>query len=133
MKKRNTRKGFTLIELIVVIAILAILAAVAVPSFIGITDRANTQVEVTTAQMYASAINIHNNFNPDSKIADAAVGTLKEVGVGDEGGLDNLAHDLMPTSDYNNEGAEKALDTKILARIAVVDGVASVVNKAKIG
>ncbi|MDD2393840.1 MAG: prepilin-type N-terminal cleavage/methylation domain-containing protein [Eubacteriales bacterium] len=126
MKKRNTRKGFTLIELIVVIAILAILAAVAVPSFIGITDRANTQVEVTTAQMYASAINIHNNFNPDSKIADAAVGDLDEDAIADLG-------DLMPTSDYKNVGEDTALDTKILARIAVVDGIASVDNKEKIG
>ena len=125
MKKRNTRKGFTLIELIVVIAILAILAAVAVPSFIGITDRANTQVEVTTAQMYASAINIHNNFNPDSKIANAAVGTLKEDAIA---GLGNL----MPTSDYKNEEDDKALDTKILARIEVVNGIASVANKEKI-
>ena len=126
MKKRNTRKGFTLIELIVVIAILAILAAVAVPSFIGITDRANTQVEVTTAQMYASAINIHNNFNPDSKIADAAVGDLDEDAIAGLG-------DLMPTSDYKNEEEDTALDTKILARIEVVDGIASVANKNKIG
>jgi prepilin-type N-terminal cleavage/methylation domain-containing protein len=122
MKKRNTRKGFTLIELIVVIAILAILAAVAVPSFIGITDRANTQVEVTTAQMYASAINIHNNFNPDSKIDSAAVETLK----GDA--LAAALGALMPTSDYE----DTALDTKILARIEVVNGIASVANKEKI-
>ncbi|MFA7205337.1 MAG: prepilin-type N-terminal cleavage/methylation domain-containing protein [Saccharofermentanales bacterium] len=123
MKKRNTRKGFTLIELIVVIAILAILAAVAVPSFIGITDRANTQVEVTTAQMYASAINIHNNLNPDpdSKIDDADLGDLDEVAIA---GLGNL----MPTSDYKGT----ALDTKILARIEVVNGIASVANKEKI-
>lgn len=127
MKKRNTRKGFTLIELIVVIAILAILAAVAVPSFIGITDRANTQVEVTTAQMYASAINIHNNLHPDNKIPDADEGELNEDAIED------FLVGLMPTSDYNNEGEDKALDDKILARIAVVGGVASVVKKDKIG
>jgi len=42
MKLRNTRKGFTLIELMIVVAILAILAVVAVPAFIKYMRRAKT-------------------------------------------------------------------------------------------
>ena len=38
--KRNTSKGFTLIELIMVIVILGILAAVAVPKFFSFQDKA---------------------------------------------------------------------------------------------
>ena len=39
MKKMN-RKGFTIVELVIVIAVIAILAAVLIPTFSGITTRA---------------------------------------------------------------------------------------------
>ena len=38
--RKNSKKGFTLVELVVVIAIIAILAAVSVAGYFGITDRA---------------------------------------------------------------------------------------------
>ena len=41
MKKKLNRKGFTLVELIVVIAILAILAGVAIPVYSGYIKKAN--------------------------------------------------------------------------------------------
>ena len=40
MKKMN-KKGFTIVELVIVIAVIAILAAVMIPTFSGIVDRAN--------------------------------------------------------------------------------------------
>ena len=40
LKKINNRKGFTLVELVVVISILGILAAIAVPKFTGSTQKA---------------------------------------------------------------------------------------------
>lgn len=62
------KRGFTLIELIVVIAILAILAAIAIPSFIGITDNADAQVDLANAKNLATAINAYNSLNPDAKL-----------------------------------------------------------------
>lgn len=41
--KRNSRKGFTLVELLVVLVILAILAAAIIPSMMGFIDRAKQE------------------------------------------------------------------------------------------
>ena len=39
--KRNNKKGFTIVELVIVIAVIAILAAVLIPTFSGIVKKAN--------------------------------------------------------------------------------------------
>jgi len=42
-QKRNSKAGFTLIEIIAVLVILAVLAAVAIPRYINLIDEARTQ------------------------------------------------------------------------------------------
>ena len=41
MKKRNAKKGFTIVELVIVIAVIAILAAVLIPTFSNVVEKAN--------------------------------------------------------------------------------------------
>ena len=46
MIKRNNKKGFTIVELVIVIAVIAILAAVLIPTFSGIIKKANLSADI---------------------------------------------------------------------------------------
>lgn len=59
LKNKNLKKkGFTLIELVIVIAIIGILAAVLVPQYTGFTDRANNVQALTDAKQIATAYDV---------------------------------------------------------------------------
>ena len=49
MKKMN-KKGFTIVELVIVIAVIAILSAVLIPTFSGVIDEANNTAAVANAK-----------------------------------------------------------------------------------
>ena len=56
---RNTnKKGFTIVELVIVVAVIAILAAVLIPTFTGIIARANLSADQQTIRN----INIGRNI-----------------------------------------------------------------------
>ena len=49
MKNRKAKKGFTIIELVIVIAVIGILAAVLIPTFSGVIDNANKSAAQSNA------------------------------------------------------------------------------------
>ena len=57
MKKNNKKKGFTLVELLVVIAILAILASVSVVGYLSFTNKAKQSKCETEALQVREVIN----------------------------------------------------------------------------
>lgn len=56
----KNRRGFTLIELIVVIAILLVLVTIAVPKFMGQTKKATTAKHIANAKTLENAVGIYN-------------------------------------------------------------------------
>lgn len=57
MKIRRIKKGFTLVELVVVIAVIAILSAVSVGAYFGITDSANHSRAEAEAKAFWTEVN----------------------------------------------------------------------------
>jgi len=54
-KGNRKRKGFTLIELVVVVAILAILLAIAIPAYAGYRERAQEKADEASIRMLENA------------------------------------------------------------------------------
>lgn len=78
---KNKKKGFTLVELIVVLAILAILAAMLVPALTGYIDKANEKKVVAAARQYEIAA--------QTVVSDAyaANDVITKIEVGASGGV----------------------------------------------
>ena len=77
---RQNRKGFTLIEILIVVIILGILAAIVIPQFTNASKEAKQSSLVTQVQSMRSQIALfklqHNDFLPGANPLVGSMGTL---------------------------------------------------------
>ena len=99
---KQSKKGFTLVELVVVIAILAILAAIAIPAVVNIINSANT----SSAQTNAASI--------DQACKDYYAGIIS--GTVNKGNTSNTDNGILP------EKSAAATLKKSSAKVATIGG-----------
>ena len=63
--KKNLKKGFTIVELVIVIAVIAILSAVLIPTFTGIVDNAKKTTALTDVQAIYKEIVLNEGVESD--------------------------------------------------------------------
>lgn len=75
--RRRERKGFTLVEVLIVVVILGILAATVLPQFTSATKDAKESAVVQDLQMLRQQINMYK-FQHDGKLPGTATGVTFE-------------------------------------------------------
>ena len=77
MINRNNKKGFTIVELVIVIAVIAILAAVLIPTFAGIINKANQSADISALTQMNKILATYVDGSVKN-VADAVVALDKE-------------------------------------------------------
>ena len=115
-KSLNNRKGFTLVELLVVVAIIGVLAAIAIPKFASATEAANGAKMMADLRTIDSAISIAIAKN--ETVAAAAVTTAANPKVA--GYLSAIP--VSPGTDKKFTGPKHAASTAVPAAGYVIIG-----------
>lgn len=95
---KSSKKGFTLVELVIVIAILAILAAIAIPTVMNVIERANQSSDAANAKTMESALKTQAALDAPTNTLDADANgavSVQEAAtyIKGEGGIDAAATD----------------------------------------
>lgn len=128
MKKfsKKLKKGFTLVELVVVIAIIAILSAASVATYFGVTTSARKSTSKSNAQQVAQLIYVEALSElDDSPINFGTAGLVLTYEVGSENG--KFADDVKFLTSYlHDNGIEIDGTKKILTETEATPTVKTV-------
>ena len=94
-KQNKKKKGFTLIELIIVIAIIAILAAIAIPNFLSIQRKSKVKADVASAK---NIYDVTSALVADNKITSDCAYVLDPSVAEDNRDIVEKAMQTIPTS-----------------------------------
>ena len=88
------KRGFTIMELVIVIAVIAVLAAVLIPTFANLTQRANESADTQTVK------NLNTILSSEEVLGNKAENMTEAIEIASSGGYNVTA--LTPTSDGND-------------------------------
>ena len=104
INKLRSKKGFTLIELIVVLAVLAIIMAIAVPRFVGVQEEAKVESDRATL---ANIVKISEFYLVKGEMEKGVVGTPRTYTSDELGGI--IGEDFPNGIEFQSEGNEDAV------------------------
>ncbi|MGB7606076.1 MAG: prepilin-type N-terminal cleavage/methylation domain-containing protein [Lutisporaceae bacterium] len=99
----NNRKGFTLIELVIVIAIIGILAAVAIPRFMDVQTDAKAKADLATIQTINNAIEFYCAKENEDSFVGATDGAATPITIADGTTVANVIL-VLQANDYLKSG-----------------------------
>ena len=103
MIKRNNKKGFTIVELVIVIAVIAILAAVLIPTFAGIINKAQQSSDIQAVRQMNTALTaafaVEKPANGDM---NAVIDALSENGFNSKKALVPVSKDYQFVWSWSN-------------------------------
>jgi prepilin-type N-terminal cleavage/methylation domain-containing protein len=77
--KTKMRKGFTLVEILIVVIILGILAAIVIPQFTNASEQANSSQTLTDLQTLRSQISLYRARNNADPRVDSVANFLADL------------------------------------------------------
>jgi len=129
-KRIHNRKGFTLIELIVVIAILGILALIAIPRFLGFTDKAKLAADEQYGALLGNSIVVlmaEGEFTGPVAISVDKDGTFDVTTAGTAGTGAALSDgDSRVTNLVSVKGLQQAGTVDLMTVAVTADGIVTV-------